>query len=148
MRPDLVTLEDNKGLDEVSFKTSTALICLPNSIMIYLKRGITRDGINVKVESPIQLDPNHQIGLTLYEPQYSRVGNHQIPTSLVPRATQLYRIGAAVTHIGSNMGRGHYVCYERTQNGQRLIHDDSTVKTDISEADFGIQGYFLRLDKI
>ena len=148
VRPDLLSFEVNTGLAEVSFQTTTCLVNLPNTLMIYLKRGIIKQGETKKLEAPIQLDSNHQTALMLYEPQYKRIGKKNIATDLVAKGKHLYCIGAAVEHIGNSLARGHYICYERAKDGQLLIHDDSQIRMHSTEADFGVKGYFLRLDKV
>lgn len=149
VRPDLSSGEDNAKQTNLPFLTTTCLINLPDTIMVYLNRGVSKGGVKDgrKVDAKILLDSNHRIALKRYETQFTTIGEKQIPTNLVERETQFYQIGAAIEHMGS-LGGGHYNCYERAKNGALLLHDDAWVGIYQDEAEFGVKGYFLRLDKL
>lgn len=152
---DLSALIEDRGTVEVrpegegitenrEFITKACLLNLPSTLMVYIKRAMMKDGVRTKCNGEIKLNSDCQIALKGYDP----VMHNNKVVSLKERETALYHIGAAVVHYGATLESGHYICFERSPNGQLLSHSDLQVTPHNTEANFGTSGYFIRLDKV
>lgn len=148
VRPDY-SLLGNEVINTVNmpFKTRTCLINAPRTLMVYLKRGIIVKGERVINTNPIKLK-NNCISFASYGVQTIESNGRELVTNLVSQQPVFYKIGAAIVHRGNSLDSGHYTCYERAKNGDMLIHNDLVIGKCRSDDQFGVDGYFLRLDKV
>jgi preprotein translocase subunit SecA len=131
---------------EMNFTATTHFVCLPKTIMVYIKRFLDVDGVKKRVAAPLELDQDQLICLTEYTPTTEMVENQLRVVDMNFSKTRYYRIGAAVIQTGE-MNTGHYTCMERAVNGTVLEHNDSEVNVK-REPTYGQEGYFLRLDLV
>lgn len=122
-------------------------INLPSCFMVYIHRGINRNGMLLKSNLPIQMTPAHQILFSNYQLEMGGVEGRLAPTGCKFMGQFNYRIAAAIEHIGDTLDKGHYVCYERAVDGSLIRHSDLDVSRNLTEEEFGVRGYFLRLER-
>ncbi len=138
-------------VDNVSFpfEVIAHFTCLPDVVMIHLKRFHQDGNVERRIDAPIELEENEFITLNRYEIESKIIGGVSMQEMKLKERCR-YRIGAAICHIGgSSTEHGHYVCEERpAESGNLIRHDDSKVHNDIKVDNFGRQGYLLRLNKV
>lgn len=129
--------------------TTTHLLQLPVSIMVYVKRFFSNSiGSNrQKIKAPIQLDKDGCLTLQRYQAIFEQESKGRA-TQLVPKESRKYRVGAAIVHIGDKIESGHYICLQRAENGQLFQFSDEDLSPLDDPQTFGNMGLFLRLDLV
>jgi len=144
-----VRVEDYHAKNE-SFLTNTRFTCLPNVVMLYLKRNQAQNSLgseSIKIDALVQLDKDNLIAFTNHDVVYGDVNGVSCAVKMVPREKCFNRIGAAIIQLGG-LEWGHYICEERTQSGLLIKHNDAIIESVSKESDFGTSGYFIRLDLV
>lgn len=150
IKPDRINPLDKTEVSNHPFKVEVHFTSLPQVIMVYLKRAVSRDGrgnMKKKIDIPVKLDKDGLIPFVKYQPIIQAANGQNPIVGMQAIETCRYRIGASMTQSGNTEG-GHYVCEERTTKGQLICHDDMIIQQLERGKEIGKLGYFLRLELV
>ncbi|NGX54228.1 MAG: hypothetical protein K1000chlam4_00953 [Chlamydiae bacterium] len=128
-----------------NYTRTTVFTHLPNTMVLYLKRFIVdEDGYRIKISSPI-LTQDHLVSFVKYETERDEDGNI---VAFTRKKRVDYQIAASISHFGSELGEGHFVCYNR-EGDEAYRHSDREI-IPINNPDLvGVfNGYIIRLEKV
>ncbi len=148
VRPDKIdgdkVSDGDKSIECDSFTKTTVFTHLPNTLVLYLKRfTLDEHGYPIKISRPIETH-DHLVSFVEYEMERDERGNI---IEFTRKKRVDYQIAASISHFGSELEEGHFVCYNR-EGDKAYKHSDREI-IPINPDFVGIlNGYILRLEKV